>query len=88
MKRDPVLVKKVLEYVEKNGARRFKGAILIEGYERDDVIYHVQMLGEAGFILLGQETLTNAGALVLTWKGCDYLDELRGADTRTPPKKS
>ncbi len=82
MKRDPKLVQKALEYIEQNGARRFKGAILIDGYDRDEIIYHIQMLGDADYVLLGQETFTNAGPLVLTWKGCDFLDELRGENTR------
>ncbi len=77
MKRDFKLVQKVLEYVEANGTRRFKGAVMIEGYERDAVIFHLQLLADAGFVLLGQETLTNTGPLVLTWKGYDYLDQFR-----------
>ncbi len=78
MKRDMNLVKKILEFVEHRGSGRFKGSIPIEGYERDAIIYHLQLLAHAGFVQLGQDTLTNMGPLLLTWKGCDYLDELRG----------
>ncbi len=77
MKRNKALVLKVLEFVEEHGSKRFKGRIPVEGYERDAVIYHLQLLADAGYIQLGEETLTNIGALLLTWKGCDYLDELR-----------
>lgn len=71
------LVRKLLEFVEEKGTRLFKGSIPIEGYEREGVVTHVFLLADAGFIELGEETLTNRGPLVLTWKGCNYLDELR-----------
>ncbi len=80
MKRDHVLVRKLLNFVEEKGARLYKGAIQIPGYERDDVVLHIFLLSDAGFIELGQDTLTDKGALVLTWKGCDYLDELKARD--------
>jgi hypothetical protein len=77
MRRDPVLVRKVLLFVEEHGSRLFKGSIQIEGYDRDAIVHHVYLLADGGFIELGRETLADKGALVLTWKGCDYLDELR-----------
>ncbi|NND99884.1 MAG: DUF2513 domain-containing protein [Pirellulaceae bacterium] len=80
MRRDFNLVRKVLVFVEEHGSKRFKGPIPIDGYERDAVVYHIQILADGGFIQLGQETLTNAGPLMLTWKGCDYLDQLRKSD--------
>jgi Hypothetical protein (DUF2513) len=83
MKRDMVLVQKVLEFVEEFGSRNFKGAIKIQGYERDAIIYHLQLLVSGDFVLLGSETLTNMGPLLLTWKGCDYLDQIRA---RAKPK--
>ncbi|MCO8121140.1 DUF2513 domain-containing protein [Stieleria sp. TO1_6] len=77
MKRDMILVRKVLDFVEANGARLFKGSIRIEGYEREVINLHLYLLADAGFIELGQDTLADKGPLVLTWKGCDYLDDLR-----------
>ena len=82
MKRDWVLVRKLLDFVEAKGSRLFKGAIQIEGYERPNVVEHLFLLKDAGFIELGQDTLADKGPLVLTWKGCDYLDELRRRDAR------
>lgn len=82
MKRDHVLVRKLLDFVEKNGARLFKGAIQIEGYEKTDVTLHLYLLADAGFIELGQDTLADKGPLVLTWKGCDYLDSLKARDKK------
>jgi hypothetical protein len=81
MKRDMVLVRRLLEYVYEKGARLFKGSIQIEGYEREQITLHIYLLAEAGFIELGQDTLADKGPLVLTWKGCDYLEELRMADS-------
>ena len=80
MKRDPILVRKVLLFVEEHGSRLFKGAVGIEGYERDAVVDHLYLLAGAGFVELTRESLETKGPLVLTWKGCDYLDELRARD--------
>lgn len=80
MKRDHVLVRKFLEFVEAKGARLFKGSIAIEGYDRDAVMQHLFLLVDAGFVELGDQTLADKGPLVLTWKGCDYLDKLRSED--------
>ncbi len=82
MKRDMVLVRRLLEFIEEKGTRLFKGSIPIEGYERDAIVTHVYLLADGGFVELGQETLTNKGPLVLTWKGCDYLDHLRAKESR------
>lgn len=83
MKRDMVLVRKVLEFVEAKGTRLFKGSIGIEGYDREAVVHHIYLLADAGFVELGAETLTNKGPLVLTWKGCDYIEHLRAKDRRS-----
>lgn len=80
MKRDHVLVRKLMDFVAEKGARLFKGAIQIPGYERENVVLHLFLLSDAGFIELGQDTLADKGPLVLTWKGCDYLDELKARD--------
>ena len=77
MKRDLRLVRKLLLFVEERGHRLFKGTIPIEGYERDAVIHHLYLCVDAGFVELGAETIANRGPLVLTWKGYDYLDQVR-----------
>ena len=82
MKRNMDLVRKLLDYVQAKGARLFKGAIQIEGYERGEITLHLYLLADAGFIELGQDTLADKGPLVLTWKGCDYLEELQAKDPR------
>ena len=81
MKRDLKLVHKLLLFVEERGSRLFKGPIPIEGYERDEVIHHLFLCVDAGFVELGAETIANRGPLVLTWKGYDYLEKL-GAQAR------
>ena len=80
MQRDLELAHKVLYFVEEHGKRIFKGSIIIEGYERDAVVDHLYLLTDGGYINMAQETLADKGTLVLTWKGCDYLDELRAKE--------
>ena len=77
MKRDFELVYKLLVFVESKGSRRFKGSVGIEGYERDAIVEHLYLMADGGFIELGSQTLADQGPLVLTWKGCDYLDSIR-----------
>lgn len=86
MKRDLVLVHKLLEFIEERGSRLFKGPIPIEGYERDAVIHHLYLVVDAGFVELGGETIANKGPLVLTWKGYDYLEGLQ-AKARARPNR-
>ncbi len=74
MKRDMKLVHKLLLFIEERGSRLFKGPIPIEGYDRDAVMQHLFLLVDAGFVELGDDTIGNKGPLVLTWKGCDYLE--------------
>ncbi len=83
MKRDFNLIHKLLLFIETKGSRRFKGAIGIEGYERDAVVEHLYLMADGGLIELGSQTLADKGPLVLTWKGCDYLDELRAAHKKS-----
>lgn len=77
MKRDSELVYKLMLFIEESGSRLFSGSIRIEGYERLEVIQHLYLIVDAGFVELGAETLALKGPLVLTWKGCDFLDSLR-----------
>ena len=84
MKRDSNLVAKILLFAEERGSRMFKGCPQIQGYEREAVVDHIYLLVSGGFIELGQETLANRGPLVLTWKGCDYLDEIRARSAKRP----
>ena len=87
MRRDLELAYKLLEFVEENGSRIFKGAVSIEGYERDMVVDHLYLLADGGYITLGQETLADRGQLVMTWKGCDYLDEIRAKQEKPNAKQ-
>ena len=85
MKRDMNLVHKLLLFVQDKGSRLFSGPIQIEGYERDQVIHHLYLVVDAGFVELGAETIANRGPLVLTWKGYDYLEELERKRRRSRP---
>lgn len=85
VKRDMELVHKLLFFVEERGSRLFKGNISIEGYERTAIVEHLYLLVNGGFVELGQDTLADKGPLCLTWKGCDYMDQLR---RQHQPKKA
>ena len=78
MRRDKVLVRELLLFIEEHGSRVFKGVPKLDGYERNVVVDHLYLLADGGFIELGSETIVNKGVLVLTWKGCDFLDKIRG----------
>lgn len=80
MKRDRALIHQILKFVETNGSRRFSGRIPIDGYEREEVVEHLYLMADGGLIELGQQTLSDKGILVLTWKGCDYIDALRAKE--------
>ena len=84
MKRDMELVRRLLFFVEERGSRLFKGSIPIEGYDRNAVVHHLYLLVDAGFVELGQDTLADKGPLVLTWKGYDYVDQIRSQSTGAP----
>lgn len=88
MKRDMELVYRILCFVEANGNSRYKGAVPIEGYERDAIVHHLQLLAASGFVQLGQETLSSMGALLLTWKGYDYVEHLRATRQAAPATTS
>ena len=85
MKRDHELVYKLMTFIEEKGQRLFKGSIQIEGYERDEVMDHLFLIISAGFVELGADTLATKGPLVLTWKGCDYLDSIRAKMAKPKP---
>ena len=87
MRRDFALVYKLLLFVEQKGSRRFKGSVAIEGYDRETVVDHLYLMADGGFIELGSQTLADKGPLVLTWKGCDYLDELRARQKASGARK-
>jgi hypothetical protein len=86
MKRDMDLIRTILLKIEAD--QKFDGSsyhsagaanLGITDHANEEVIYHVVMLVDAGF-LVGNTKMTRAGAVVvskLTWPGHDFLDSVR-----------
>ena len=75
MKRDMSLVKQILKHIEKHapGERGFLPHPDIEGYNSDEVEYHIRLCSQAGFV-----DLNDTGYIIeLTWQGHNTLVDLR-----------
>jgi hypothetical protein len=86
MKRDMDLIRQILFELEKREPRldyRFP-EIQIEGHSKEEIVFHVMLLEEAGFIIARNDS-TMAGLnytpIRLTWDGHEFLDAARD-DTR------
>jgi hypothetical protein len=81
MKRDPVLLARILETLEA-APYDFSDIpidIHLEGYSEDAVAYHVLLLNEAGLIMtsthgVSEDGRTRPRPIRLTWKGHEYLE--------------
>lgn len=89
MERDMELIRTILLKVEADpkfhGELQRAGAasLGIEDHTEVEVIYHLVMLIEAGF-LAGNTKMARAGAVViskLTWEGHEFLDSVRDPET-------
>jgi hypothetical protein len=83
MKRDIDLVRRILMDIEAcppADGRPGYVQLTIEGHSPEVVMYHVQLLGEAGLIEI-QDQSTLAGTRIypkrLTWQGHEFLDAIR-----------
>ncbi len=83
MKRDIQLVREILLHFEEKQDWSYEDPVLIDGYEKRLVDYHMQIMYEAGLIN-GEPTKTEQGRLYdilpyrLTWQGHEFLDNTRG----------
>jgi len=84
MKRDMDLVRDLLLHVESDplldGTHWLHAdtpsELGITGHSADEVGYHVNLLGEAGFLrIMGMETIPAISKL--TWEGHEFLDNIR-----------
>lgn len=80
MKRDPVLLRKILDEIEGWPSASQPRQVEVQGYSPEDVNYHVTLLLEAAYIN-AQVIPTQVGrkilAASLTWSGHEFLDGLR-----------
>ncbi len=81
MKRDPVLLARILEAIEAApyDFSDFPIDLQFEGYGEDTIGYHVLLLHEAGMITASTHGISDDGRIRprpirLTWKGHEYLE--------------
>jgi hypothetical protein len=77
MKRDMDLVRNILLQIEGDGK-----ILSIEGYEKDVILKHLELLEEAGlikasFLRANQVGVVSAHVERLTWSGHEFLDAAR-----------
>ena len=82
MKRDMDLARKILFDVENCGNADGSGyvAIEIEGHSEQEIMYHVQLLGEAGLIEIRDSSDSDGircWPTRLTWWGHEFIDAAR-----------
>ena len=75
------LIRLIMLKVEENCDSNNHKELEIDGYTRDEIIYHCKLLRDAGMINYFAE-YANGGvyffcANELTWEGHDFLDEIR-----------
>jgi hypothetical protein len=86
MKRNPDLIRSLLLLIEANDVKGLKGReIEVDGHEYAEVMSHLNLLADAGFII-GEysRSSTNPDRVIatehvfdLTWAGHEYLDTVR-----------
>ena len=82
MKRDIDLVRKILLAVEQGeGVIGYDTELEVEGYSREEIDYHIEIMGEAGLLVasiqrfMGGEYVVNLERM--TWEGHEFLDAAR-----------
>jgi hypothetical protein len=80
MKRDMDLIRSILLWVEARPEGHNIGwQLQIEGHTSEEVGFHVHLLGQAGLLLVDDETMSEstspcASPVSLTWAGYEFLE--------------
>jgi len=82
MNRDWDVVRKILLAVEaQQTATGRVEPTSIQGYDEENVVYHMKIMDEAGLIETWSSMIHNSApymaALSMTWKGHEFLDQIR-----------
>lgn len=95
MKRDLDLVRKLLIYFEEKETAEVVREVEIDGYDRINVLYHLVLMDEAGFLQCERtvssttpDRVIKVSPFLLTWKGHEFLDAARNEDNWNTVKKS
>ena len=83
MKRDPDLVRNILLALENNASSNdaiTAKKMMIDGWNEDEINYHLLLLVEAGYIRVKDSSSDNRTIVFvtrLTWEGHEFLDAAR-----------
>jgi hypothetical protein len=80
MKRDMDLVRRILLTMEAEAPASGTGGITIDGYDAESIAYHVIIMGEAGLlVVIDESTFANIDAIPvrLTWAGHEFIESVR-----------
>ncbi|MBO9491824.1 DUF2513 domain-containing protein [Endozoicomonas sp. G2_1] len=84
MKRDPDLIRKLLIFWESKESTGGSRDICIEGYSNIEIMYHLVLMDDAGFLYCERtcssttpDRVINVTPFHLTWKGHEFLDAAR-----------
>lgn len=85
MVRDMKLVRKILLKVEECEKAEPLTDFVIDGYKLDVISYHCEMMRDIGLIMFDTEVIgtvkvNNLRVGPLTWRGHDYLEQIRNDD--------
>lgn len=93
MQRDMDLVRKLLQWMEKQEHGRNTGwKIAIDGYTDEQIGYHVYLMHQAGLIIGADTTATDTKSprwipIMLTWDGHDFLSAVQDDTVWAAAKK-
>lgn len=92
MKRDMDLARKILFEIEKCEDPWGPNKVQIEGYDDQDVSYHIKLLNQAGLIEAQDVSSTGPGGFSwwagsLTWEGHEFIEAARDENRWAKTKK-
>lgn len=86
MKRDMDLVRSILLALEESPTPTVEGYLELPGVDQGPVTYHLHLLHDAGYVRAyeARDANTEYGFLMqdasLTWRGHEFLDDIRDAE--------
>ena len=91
MKRDMELVRKLLAAIEQLDGSETASAIAVEGYSKEQIVYHAKILLDEGLILASDSSgmAVSRDVLIsrLTWSGHEFIDAARDETRWTKVKQ-
>lgn len=91
MKRDPDLIREILLETELSSSLVRGFEITIEGYNPEEITYHIMLLHEAGLIIASDVSTMGHIDFIpvrLTWAGHEFLDAARDNERWGKTKKA